>query len=103
VQKEVFPVAWFIAVWIPVRQLDVRDVQVPAELITAYVAPAWAAALADMRANIPVPRSVAPSVRIRKNGKEIAASIAAVPSKLPNKWRKMRIMIIDIGMDWRVP
>jgi hypothetical protein len=66
----------------PIRQLGVRVAQAPPELITAYVAPAWAAAFTDMRANIPVPRSVAPSVRTMKSGKEIAASMAAVPSKL---------------------
>jgi hypothetical protein len=42
VQKNPLPAACFIAVWMPVRQLGVRDAQSPdgPDLTTAYVAPA---------------------------------------------------------------
>jgi hypothetical protein len=81
VQNDELPVASFIAVWMLLRQVDDSDAQTEPELMTAYDAPACAAAFTCISRNIPVPRSVMPSVKIKKTGEKIAASTAAAASQ----------------------
>lgn len=95
-QNEGLLVAWFIAVWKPGQVLDVQA------LITANAAPACAAALTDIFWNIPPPMSAMPRIKVRKIGAKIAASTAAVASVFRNRRRRMRIMVTDKGMGWRI-
>src|SRR4029453_14283815 len=70
----------FIACSMPPRHVEVSVTQTGVlELRTAYVAPAWAAALACIRTNIPTPRSVMPSIITKKIGVKMAVSTATLP------------------------
>src|SRR5437762_12002942 len=87
VQNEGLPVASFIAALTLVRHAV-------AHLLTmAYAAPACVPALTCMRTNIPVPRSVIPSVMSKKIGAKMAASTIAVPSRFLNRWPRTRIIL----------
>jgi len=96
VQNDEFPVASFIAVLMPLRQAVVSDTHTEPELMTAYAAPACAAALTVIRTNIPDPRSVTPSVKVKKIGAKMAASTAAVAVVHPKRRRSTRIIFSTI-------
>ena len=81
-QNDELPEASFIACSMPARHVEVSVVQTGVlELRTAYVAPAWAAALACIRTNMPAPRSVMPSIITKKIGVKMAVSTATLPSE----------------------
>src|SRR6266446_4808707 len=80
VQNDGLPEASFIACLMPLRHVGVSVVQTGLlELRTAYVAPAWTAALTCIRTNMPVPRSVVPSIITKKIGVKMAVSTATLP------------------------
>jgi hypothetical protein len=88
VQNDGLPEASFIACSMPSRHVVVSVVQTGLlELRTAYVAPAWAAALACIRTNMPAPRSVTPSIKAKNIGVKMAVSTATPPSEFRRSCR----------------
>src|SRR6266436_7072719 len=82
VQNDGLPEASFIACSMPSRHVEVSVVQTGLlELITAYVAPACAAASTCIRTNMPAPRSVMPSIKAKNIGVKMAVSTATLPSE----------------------